>query len=282
MDKFVTISPHQPSGDSTGSVRLFYRDLGNGLPVILVHGFAEDGTTWDNQAAGLGSFCRLLIPDLPGSGRSPLLPGNCSIDGLADIINRLLDHLRIEKCIMIGHSMGGYITLAFAEKHPQRLIAFGLFHSTAYPDTEDKIAARRKSIEFIARNGSAAFIRSSTPNLFSAYTREHRPELVEAAINKWSGFSPDALVGYYEAMIARPDRTAVLRQFHGPILFIIGEDDTVVPLNLALGQCHLPAISHLHLVSHTGHQGMQESPQKCNEIIRDFLNFAQHFSLSLS
>ena len=99
--------------------------------------------------------------------------------------------------------------LAFAEKYPDRVTALGLFHSTAYADSEEKKTGRQKSIEFIRNNGSAAFIRQSIPNLFSAYTREYHPDLIDGIVSRYSGFSSDSLIAYYEAMIARPDRTAV-------------------------------------------------------------------------
>ena len=251
----------------------FYRDIGNGHPTILLHGFAEDGAIWDNQVDALGSTCRLIIPDLPGSGRSAALSTPISIERLATVVKDLLDDLGIDRCILIGHSMGGYIALAFAALYPERLDAFGLFHSTAYPDSQEKKTTRRKAIDFIRANGSAPFILQSTPNLFSAYTREHRPELIETAIAKYSDFDPGSLIAYYEAMIARPDRTDVLRQFARPVLFIIGQDDTVIPLQQQLEQSWLPSISHLHILKHAGHQAMLEDPEKSNQLLRDFINF---------
>ena len=116
---------------------------------------------------------------------------------MATVIKDLLDQLKIDQCTLIGHSMGGYIALAFAALYPERLNAFGLFHSTAYPDSEEKKATRRKAIDFIRANGSAPFIRASTPNLFSAYTREHRPQLIETTISQILGFRtriPDRLL----------------------------------------------------------------------------------------
>ena len=245
---------------------LFCRDIGTGPVVLLLHGFAEDGTTWDNLAGPLSAHCRLIIPNLPASS---------SIEDLAATIASLLDHLGIDKCIMIGHSMGGYITLAFAEKYPDRLTAFGLFHSTAYPDNEEKKAVRRKSIDFIRKNGSDLFIRQSTPALFGQYTHQHHPELIDAMIDRYINFSPDTLIAWYQAMITRPDRTAVLREFYSPVLFIIGEEDTIVPLQSSLEQSHLPAVSHIHLVKNTGHEGMHEAPETCIDIIKDFINFVQ-------
>jgi pimeloyl-ACP methyl ester carboxylesterase len=195
------------------------------------------------------------------------------VEALAQSVATLLDQLAIQQCILIGHSMGGYIALAFAEKYPDRLIALGLFHSTAYPDNEEKKTARRKSIEFIRNNSSAAFIRQSIPNLFSGYTRENNPDLIDDVVSRYSGFSPDSLIAYYEAMIARPDRTAVLRQFAGPVLFIIGQADAVIPMEQVLQQSHLPAVSHIHIIENAGHQGMLEAPDRSNTILHSFLNF---------
>jgi pimeloyl-ACP methyl ester carboxylesterase len=192
---------------------------------------------------------------------------------MATAVKGLLDQLEIDRCTLIGHSMGGYIALAFAAFYPERLNALGLFHSTAYPDTEEKRTTRRKAMDFIRQNGSAPFIRQSTPNLFSAWTREHRPELIENTIAKYSGFAPSSLIAYYEAMIARPDRTEVLRQFTGPVLFIIGRDDNVIPLQQSLEQVALPSISHLHMVENAGHQAMLEQPEKSNQLLQDFLTF---------
>lgn len=245
------------------------------MPVLLLHGFAEDGQLWDNLVPRLSPHCRLLIPDLPGSGRSTLLPGEPSIDALADAIKTFIDQLALDVCVVIGHSMGGYVSLAIAEKYPQRLKAFGFFHSTAYADSEEKRAARRKSIDFIRQHGAAPFIRQSTPNLFAEGTREQRPSLVEDTIRRYSGFSPESLVYYYEAMIRRPDRVHVLQEFAGPVLFIMGVADQVVPYEQAVKQSHEPAISVIHTLDHSGHMGMLEEPEPGSEAIKSFLNFVK-------
>ncbi|GGB22562.1 alpha/beta fold hydrolase [Puia dinghuensis] len=253
--------------------KLFYREEGSGQPVLLLHGFAEDGKLWDPIIPRLKTGYRLLIPDLPGSGRSTLLPGEPSIDALAESIKILIDAEGIDKCILIGHSMGGYISLSFAEQYPQRLKAFGLFHSTAYADSEEKKAARRKGIGFIRQHGAAPFVRQSTPNLFAPGTRESRPQLIEDIIRSYSGFSAESLVYYYEAMIQRPDRTRVLQQFAGAILFIIGEKDQAVPYESSLKQCHEPTIAHIHILENAGHMGMLEEPEDSGNSVESFLNF---------
>ena len=237
--------------------------------VMLIHGFAEDHSIWDAVASRLENTCRLLVPDLP-------LPAEkTSIEILAAYCVSLLDNENIDRCIFIGHSMGGYITLAIAEQFPERVIAFGLFHSTAYPDSEEKRSNRRKSIDFIRQYGAAPYIRQSTPNLFAATTREHSPQLIENMIQNYSGFSADALAAYLEAMANRPDRLSVLQNFAGPILFIIGQNDTVIPITQSLEQSHIPRISHIHILPQAGHMGMLEEPEAGATCIRSFLNFIQ-------
>src|SRR5688572_7259971 len=145
--------------------RLHYEVIGKGPAVLLVHGFGEDSTVWRKQKEAIPGF-QLILPDLPGSGSSEMI-NDMSMEGLAESLLAILDQEKIEQCILIGHSMGGYVALAFAEKYANRLKGLGLFHSTAYADSEAKIETRRKGIQFIQEHGALAFLRTSTPNLFS-------------------------------------------------------------------------------------------------------------------
>lgn len=255
---------------------VFYRDEGSGVPVLLLHGFAEDGTVWEIVADRLSSECRLLIPDLPGSGQSPLPPEELSMETLADALKELLDREGIDRCVLIGHSMGGYIALAFTEQYPERVLAFGFFHSTAYGDTAEKKANRQKSMAFIREHGAALYIRQATPNLFAPETRERNPAIIEGMIRRHSGFRPESLIAYLEAMMRRPDRIAVLEQFPGPTLFIIGEKDPVVPLEQSLRQAAIPRLCHVHMLPAAGHMGMLEDPAGGSHAIQSFLTFIIH------
>ena len=175
---------------------------------------------------------------------------------------------------MVGHSMGGYITLAFAEKYPENLSAFGLFHSTAYADSEEKKTIRKKSIDFIIKNGAAEFIKQYTPNLFSDHTKRDHPEMVEEFIRMYDNFNPSSLVSYYEAMMQRSDRSNVLRNFGGPILFIIGENDNAVPFEHSLQQSHIPELSYIHILKNAGHMGMWEASDEANNYLTAFIKNA--------
>lgn len=252
---------------------LFYRDAGSGEPLLLLHGFAEDGAIWTEVARRL--TCRLLIPDLPGSGRSTLTPA-LSIEAMAMAIKELLDREGVERCILIGHSMGGYIALAFAELYPERLRALGLFHSTAYADSDEKKTARQKSIAFIREHGTQPFIRQSIPNLFAYETRTDRPGLVEDTISRYQNLSPDSLTAYLEAMLQRPDRVSALERSGVPILFIIGEKDQIVLPEQSLAQVSIPALAYLHILPKAGHMGMLEEPEAAAATIQSFINFVIH------
>lgn len=250
--------------------KIVYKIVSTGKPVLLIHGFGEDGTVWSNQVKALQDKFQLIIPDLPGSGQSEMID-DMSMEGMAAIIYSILQQENIEVCPIIGHSMGGYITLAFAEKYPEQVSAFGLFHSSAFADSEEKKATRRKGIEFIKEHGAFEFLKTTTPNLFSPKTKEENPGLIDKQIATLDNFLPAALVSYYDAMMNRPDRTEVLRKATVPVLFIMGKYDVAVPVEDGLKQCHLPEKSYIHILHESGHMGMLEEPGNSNRFLEKFL-----------
>ncbi|MGQ0738668.1 MAG: alpha/beta fold hydrolase [Bacteroidota bacterium] len=250
--------------------KIHYSRFGSGSHVMLIHGFGEDGEIWSAQINFLKDKFRLIIPDLPGSGRSEIID-DMSMEGMAEVIHTIIHEENIDACPVIGHSMGGYITLALVEMYPNHVSAFGLFHSTAYADTEEKKATRRKGIEFINPNGAFEFFKTSIPHLFSPLSKYEMPESIGEFIRQQHNFLPEALVSYYGAMMQRPDRTEMLRKSAVPVLFIMGKYDVAVPLTDALEQCHLPGISYIHILRKSGHMGMMEEPGESNRILEKFL-----------
>ncbi|MEP7142392.1 MAG: alpha/beta hydrolase [Ferruginibacter sp.] len=278
---------------------IFYRITGEGKTIVLLHGFAEDGDIWSNQVDFLKDHFRIIIPDIPGSGRSDLV-ANANIETYAEVVKLILD-TELQKLpaeefgeinlignignihsqglsweaetqvALIGHSMGGYITLAFAEKYPRYLDSFGLFHSSAFADDGEKKEARKKAIDFMTELGAGAFLKTAIPGLFTKAFAEENFTKINHLVEKGRNFSAAALVQYYRAMIARPDRTAVLKTFPKPILFIIGEYDNAIPLQSSLRQCYLPAQSHVHILNQSAHMGMWEEKEKANNILFKFL-----------
>lgn len=258
--------------------KMVYHLYGSGRPVVLLHGFGETSEVWVNQVSVLKDKFHLIVPDLPGSGGSEST-NDMSMAGLARTVKRLLDAILPvtdgndpPKITLVGHSMGGYVTLAFAEEYPQHLHALGLFHSTAYPDSEEKKETRRKGIAFIKKHGAFEFLKTATPNLFSPVSREKDADFIIQYIETLSNFSATALVSYYEAMIQRPDRSHVLKTKGLPVLFIMGKYDTAVPPEDGLKLCRLPEISYIHILRLSGHMGMLEEVEKINFILEQFLS----------
>lgn len=247
-----------------------YTITGNGKPVLFIHGFAEDSGVWTEIKYDLERSYKVIIPDVPGSGQSDILMGShISMMDYADCIKAILDDENIESVSMIGHSMGGYIMLAFAEKYPEALLSAGLFHSSAYADDSEKVTARKKSISFIIEKGPAAFLKTTIPGLFkdADKSKQHISDLIK----KGENFTADSLIQYYEAMIARPDRTGILKKFTKPVLFIAGVYDKAIPFQQSLQQVQLPAISYVYILRNSGHMGMLEEPVTCLKILKNFL-----------
>ncbi len=266
---------------------LHYKIYGEGVPVILLHGFGEDSSIWNRQVTVLQNHCRLIVPDLPGTGSShwndmngewlnPLTPHvsrlTPSIDNLADCIQHLLLQESIQSSYLFGHSMGGYITLAFAERYPSMLMGFGLIHSTAFADNEEKKKNRLRGIELMQQYGGYSFLKTTIPNLFGETFKKTNPEAIDQLIERSADFSTPVLQAYYFAMMNRPDRTHVLKSNPLPVLFVLGTEDVAAPLSDVLQQIHLPLISYIHILDGVGHMGMWESTDRLNELLISFIH----------
>ena len=265
------------------SFTIHYKVSGSGTPLVLLHGFGEDGEVWDNQVAALQSEVMVIVPDMPGSGKSKLSLSDFTDENLllldtiefyAEVVKALLLHLQIEQCVMLGHSMGGYITLAFAEKYPYLLRGFGLIHSTSFPDSEAKKENRRRAIDLMEEYGGYPFMKNSIPNLFTAAFKQNEHEQVDALIEKVNDFETKALQCYYRAMINRPDRTFVLKESKVPVLIIAGEHDIVIPINDVLVQAHQPDTCCIHILKEAAHMGMWEDIPGMNKGIKGFINLS--------
>lgn len=249
---------------------LHFQTYGTGFPMLLLHGFAEDGNIWQNQIAFLKNHFKLIIPDLPGSGFSPMLDGEIGIDDYANEIKILLDKEGINQCILLGHSMGGYISLAFAEKNPEYLKGLGLIHSTAFADSEEKKQIRLRGIKTIEEYGSFQFLKTTTPNLFADKFKNEKTEILEKFIEEGNNFTKQSLKQYYRAMMQRPDRTMVLKKSKVPVLIIAGLEDRAIPVNDLLQQAHMPQVSYFHILKNVAHMGMWEDPEKTNRLLASF------------
>lgn len=252
-----------------------YQVEGTGPTILLLHGFCEDHRIWDFTIPALSQRgYRIICPDLPGFGMSAVIP-NPTLDDYADCMAAILVQEGAESAVVIGHSMGGYVTLALASKYPARVRGLGLFHSHPFADSPENQEARQKSIDFIDRQGSLAYVKQLIPKLFPASFAASQPEVIEALILKASEYPATGIQHALHAMATRPDRTQVLHEYKGPVLLLLGREDALINPIQRTEMLALPALGSIHLLAEVGHMGMYESPDSCRQILLDYLTLVE-------
>ncbi len=254
--------------------KIAYQVEGKGPAVMLVHGFCEDSNIWEEFRTDLlEENYRVIRIDLPGFGRSEPFP-SVSIERMAEIVHAVLVKLKIKEVVLIGHSMGGYVGLAFARLYPKMLKGLGLFHSHPYADSEEKKENRRKSIAFIKRQGHALFVKQLLPSLFHEKFANSNAFLIEKLTYRAARGKSVGIIAAQQAMIDRKDETEALSGLEVPVLFIIGKEDQAVPPE-NIEQIHLPQTASIHILERVGHMGMFEARKKTQRIVRQFIGFCE-------
>lgn len=240
--------------------------------VVLIHGFPERGSIFSRQIKALGNRYRLIIPDLPGSGSSAYNARLSSTTDFAIGIKAILESLAIDEAVLIGHSMGGYIALAFADKYPAATLGLGLLHSTAYADSEQKKANRLKAIQTMEQYGGPAFLKSMIPALFGRRFKAEQGEFIEALTQAGQNFETSALQQYYQIMHDRADRTSVFKSLSIPYLFLSGTEDQAAPAGDLIAQSAIPDVAMIDVLEGAGHMGFIEQPEAVNALLIEFLS----------
>lgn len=249
----------------------FYKTRGSGPAMLLIHGLCEDGDMWDDFAEPFTHEFTIITPDLPGFYRSELPKEELSVELMAEAIKAMLDAEGITRAIVIGHSMGGYVALALAERYPDLVTKLVLFHSHPFADSGEKRQNRQKTITFIQKHGTPLFLHEFYPNLFAPAFAEQHPQLIQQLVDRGMQYDVAGIIAAFEALIKRPDRSAVLRGLQVPVLFIIGKQDNAVPYRQSLQQAHLPQVAEVQVLTEVGHMGMYEAKEQCRQIVRNFM-----------
>lgn len=247
---------------------IHFFEKGSGQPLVLIHGFCESGKMWNYFAEKLSAHFRVICPDLPGFGDSPIFGDQITLEEVAVQLEEWMEENQIQDPIVIGHSLGGYVALALLELMGSRLKAIGLFHSTAFPDDEEKKGMRNRTIVFLQKNGVEKFVTSFVPPLFPENRREELASEIQAAIEDAKRSSLDGLIAFAGAMRDRKDRVEILRNFAGPKLLIAGTEDGAVKIEASRAQ--QDAFSHYIELHGVGHMGMVEEREKTVEVVREF------------
>lgn len=249
---------------------LAHADVGRGLPVVLLHAFPLNRSMWEPQIAALFGECRCLVPDLRGFGNSPS-HGPYSMERYADDVVALLDALQVERAVIAGLSMGGYVALAIWRKYPRRVRGMILADTRASADTTEAAAKRGELIDVARREGMDAVADRQLPGLVGKSTREKQPELVDRIRSIMMQQRVDGVVGALEAMRGRPDSTDLLATIDVPTLVVVGEEDTVTPVKDARAMHQAITGSRLEIIPGAGHLSNLERPAAFNAAASDFV-----------
>lgn len=251
---------------------MYYKVIGKGKTVVLIHGFIEEGSMWDAVVKSLSKTHKVLVPDLPGFGKTEIINSKAmiSMESYAADVYEMLRKEKVKKCVMLGHSMGGYITLYFAEKYPDMLSAFGLINSHCFEDTLEKKANRKKGIEFIRKHGTKPFVTELYRSIFHETFLKKNKKLVDSLIAKALKYKPEAVMKANEAMMKRKGKEDVLKNAKVPVLFINGKEDQSAPLEYTLKQASFPSIAHIHFFEGCKHMSIFERKRETIQIISNF------------
>ena len=254
-----------------GIDELAYFDEGKGRQtILLIHGFGEDHGVWKNQIEFLSAHYRIIAPNLPGVHCKPLAIHHSqapSIRMYVEVLHELMHHLGIEQYFIVGHSMGGYIGLSFADYYINHVQGLILLHSTTYEDNEAKKMSRMKVAEFIQEWGVSKYLETATPNLFGDAFKKTNPGIIQDIIDGGLGTSQEAMIQYVFAMRNRKAMTHLLQQSNMPVWMIAGDSDLAVTIQDSLEQIKLLPSSNSLVLENVGHMGMFEATDQVNEFI---------------
>lgn len=247
---------------------IHFFEKGQGQPIVLIHGFCEISEMWRSFAEELSSDFRVICPDLPGFGKSPIASDQITLEEVAVQLEEWMAENQISNPIVIGHSLGGYVALALLELIGSKMKAIGLFHSTAFPDDQEKKEMRDRTVIFLMKNGVDKFVTTFVPQLFSEARRDELQKQIDLAIEQAKESTLEGLIAFTRAMRDRKDRLEVLEHFSGPKLLIAGTLDGAVKIEASRAQ--KDAFTDYFELEETGHIGMVEKREETLKIVRNF------------
>lgn len=266
MNQYINIS-------SPDFPRISYSKQGSGEVLMLLHGFPENHELWQPVLPSLSEKYTIIAPDLPGNGNSTLDHESITIEAMAEAVIAIVKAEKIENMVLAGHSMGGYISLAFAEKYPSYLKGLSLIHSTATADDEEKRTKRQKSVALIRKGGKEAFIREMVPNLFAERFRKENKDVIARQTERGMLLAEISMIAFYNAMMNRPDRTVILRNANYPVQMIIGKEEKLAPMDVLLGQAAMADVNFVSVYENSLHMSMIEQPDR---LASDLINFTDY------
>jgi len=250
--------------------KIHFTESGKGIAVVLLHGFIETSTMWDVFIPELSKKYRLICIDLPGHGNSECFGYTHTMEEMAGCVVAVLKQLRIRKTRLVGHSMGGYVALAFADLHPDYTTGICLFFSTSRSDSIQKKKDRTRAIDVVKKNHKS-FIRIAFPKLFRSKYRLTKKIEIKIAKGEALRTSKQGIIAALEGMKIRPSREILLKFPPYPIHLISGKKDPVIPISTMDKQTNHSENVYGIVLKEPGHMGHIEAPEDCLRELKWFL-----------
>ncbi|NOZ45886.1 MAG: alpha/beta hydrolase [Chlorobi bacterium] len=247
-----------------------YKDSGSGNVIVLLHGYLESLNVWDDFALSLVEKYRVIRIDLPGHGKSGCISEIHSMDLMADVVQAVLQQCGVNKCFLIGHSMGGYVTLSFLEMYPHLLSGFCLLHSSPFADSIEKKKNREREIELVKAGKANIIYNEHVPKTFAPENVGFFKKEIEKGIEIAKKTPPEGIIAALNGMKTRLDKTAVLKSTSLPFLYFIGLKDNFISSDI-LSRINLPQKNYIVLLEKSGHMGFIEEKERCLQEIESFI-----------
>lgn len=248
---------------------IVYHVNGSGPALVLLHGFLESKSIWDDFTETLQKEFTVIAIDMPGHGESELIDKSHNTQVMAGAVKEVLQAENIDQAILTGHSMGGYVALQFAVDNELMVKGLVLFHSHANADTDEAKENRRRTINIVKQN-RGGFIRQFIPDLFDQkHVANYWPE-IQKLQDIAAQMTPEAIIAALEGMRDRPNQLQYLLLTEIPVLFIIGKQDSRMPYHQLMAQAVIPSHSEILLLEDVGHMGYIEAPFKTLQALRHF------------
>ncbi len=248
-----------------------YEVTGKGTPVVFLHGYLESRKIWDGIVKDFSENHRFISIDLPGHGRSGTFDDFHSMEFMAETVHAVIKNLGLKKVWLMGHSMGGYVALAFLELFPDSLYGLGLIHSHPFVDSNETKEKRAHEIELVEKGKKDLIIANSIPNTYAVINKDRLKEEINITKEIAKGNPEDGIVANLKGMLKRPDRSELLKNTSLPVLIIAGEKDTIIPLDSVSKKIPLPTDSQFIKLEKSGHMGFVEEKEKTLEALSNFI-----------
>jgi pimeloyl-ACP methyl ester carboxylesterase len=249
--------------------------------IVLVHGFAEDATIFKKLSDSLSDAYTVITINLPGSGGTKLTMQETTMAYFADYVAAVLMHCKqhainsnFNKILIAGHSMGGYISLAYAEKHPDKCVGISLMHSTIFADDDAKKENRIKALELVKNGGKEQFLKALIKNLFTDNFYANNAPIIQQHFEMANSMHENTIASYYNGMMNRKDYKTFISNLKIPLQFIIGDLDKIIALNISLNQSYIANTSMVNIITNCGHTSMLEHPQRLQKHLLQISNFS--------